>query len=166
MKKLLLFSVLVILCPFALAGCGSGGSDRTVATGDTVSVHYTGTLQDGAVFDSSIGKTPLTFTVGSGQVITGFDNAVIGMKVGEKKTVTLPPEEAYGQYNPNLIIILDRSKFQDNIAIGMQVTLTDTSGQQILATITEIGPSSVTLDANSKLAGKTLIFEIEIVSIS
>ncbi len=165
MKKMLLFGALVALVLLTFTGCG-GGSGRAVANGDTVAVHYTGSLEDGTVFDSSVGKAPLTFTVGAGQVITGFDKAVIGMKVGEKKTVTLPPEEAYGQHDPNQIIILDRNKFQGEISVGMQVTLTDNTGRQIIAVITAIGPSTVTLDANSKLAGKTLIFEIELVSIS
>ena len=165
MKKLLLFCVLVVLCPVFFTACG-GGSDRTIKNGDKVSVNYTGTLQNGTVFDTSVGKTPLTFTVGSGQVITGFNDAVIGMKVGETKKVTLPPAEAYGDYNPDYIITMDRSKFKDAIKVGDQIMLQNTSGQQIQATITAINQSTVTLDANSPLAGKTLTFEITIISIS
>jgi peptidylprolyl isomerase len=166
MKKLLLFVIPIFLCPLLLGGCGGG--ERVASDGDTVSVHYTGTLQDGTVFDTSRGKDPLTFTIGAGQMITGFDNAVRGMKVGEIKTVTLSPEEAYGQYRNDLIVELDRSQFPESmtLTIGQKVPLQNSSGQQFTAVIITINDSTVTLDANHELAGKTLTFEIELISIN
>ena len=168
MKYLLLITIPVILGLMLFTGCGGGNSDRAAQNGDNVTVNYTGSLQDGTVFDTSIGKTPLTFTIGAGQMITGFNDAVIGMKVGEKKTVTLPPEQAYGYYRNDLIITIDRSKFSSvaNLAVGQQVQLQNSSGQTFVAKIIEIGSSTVTVDANPELAGKTLTFEIELVSIN
>ena len=165
MKYLLLFSIPIILSLLFLAGCGGG--ERVASEGDTVSVHYTGTLEDSTVFDSSRDGNPLSFTIGAGQMITGFDNAVRGMKVGETKTVTLSPEEAYGQYRDDLIVELDRSQFPESmtLTIGQKVPLQNSAGQQFTAVIIAIGTSTVTLDANHELAGKTLIFEIELMSI-
>ena len=171
MKKLLLFSIFIITGSLLLAGCGGGGGggdERTATVGDTVSVHYTGTLEDGTQFDSSRGKDPLTFTIGAGQMIAGFDNAVRGMKVGEIKTVTLPPEEAYGEHRSDLVVVLSRDQFPQEmtLTIGQRVPMQSSSGQQFMATIIEIGTSTVTIDANHELAGKSLIFEIELVSIA
>jgi peptidylprolyl isomerase len=166
MKILLLVCVPVMLSALLFTGCSSG--ERVAKAGDTVSVHYTGTLQDSTVFDTSLGKEPLSFTIGAGQMITGFENAVIGMKVGEKKTVTLPPEQAYGAYRNDLIITMERSKFPGSmtLTIGQKVQLQNSYGQTFNATIVNINAATVTLDANHELAGKTLIFEIELVSIS
>ena len=170
MKKLLLFSALVVLSSLAFTGCGGGGSssNQVAKEGDKVSVHYTGTLEDGTQFDSSVGKTPLTFTIGAGQMIAGFDNAVRGMKVGETKTVTLTPEEAYGQHRSDLVAVLSRDQFPEGmtLTIGQRVPMQDSAGQQFMVTIIEIGPGTVTIDANHELAGKTLVFEIELVSIA
>lgn len=166
MKVLFLFSIIVLSGLLIFTGCG--GNEQVIKNGDKISVNYTGTLQDGTVFDTSIGKTPLTFTVGSGQMITGFDKAVVGMKVGEKKTVTLPPAEAYGERRDDLIITLGRDKFSSipNLSVGQKVQMHNSSGQTFTATIIEIAASTVTIDANPELAGKTLIFEITIVSIN
>ncbi len=104
---------------------------QTVAVGDTVEVYYTGRFMNGTVFDSNVGKRTLNFTVGSGQMISGFDKAVVGMKVGENKTVTLPPSEAYGNTNPNLIITVPLSQFNNqSVKAGMVVTGTSQAGQQ------------------------------------
>jgi peptidylprolyl isomerase len=166
MKYLLLISIPVILSLLLLAGCSGG--ERVAEVGDNVSVHYTGSLEDGTVFDTSHGGDPLTFTIGSGQMITGFDNAVRGMKVGETKTVTLTPDQAYGQYRQDLIITLDLDTFPEGmtLTIGQKVPLQNNLGQTFYATIIEIGDTTVTLDANHELAGKTLIFEIELISIN
>jgi peptidylprolyl isomerase len=169
MKKFTLIYILIIICTLLLAGCGGGGSDQAAKEGDTVSVHYIGTLEDGTQFDSSYERgEPLTFTLGAGQMIPGFENAVLGMKVGETKTVTLPPEEAYGEYRTDLIITLDRDQFPEDmeLTIGKRIPLQNSAGQQFMATIIEIGTSTVTVDANHELSGKTLIFEIELISIT
>jgi peptidylprolyl isomerase len=165
MKKLLLISISVILALLLLTGCSG---ERVAEDGDNVSVHYTGSLEDGTIFDSSVGKNPLTFTIGAGKVITGFEDAVRGMKVGEVKTVTLTPDQAYGEINPDLIFTLEISKFPEDVVIelGAKIQIQDNSGQVYIATIIGIGLTTVTLDANHELAGKTLIFEIELVSIN
>jgi peptidylprolyl isomerase len=166
MKYLLFISLPIILCLLLLAGC-SGSGERVVKDGDTVSVHYTGSLQDGTIFDSSRGRDPLTFTVGAGQMITGFDNAVRGMKVNEVKTVTLPPEQAYGPRRSDLIITMAHDKFPKDmtLTVGQKVSLQNNLGQQLTATVIEIKDTEVVLDANHELAGKTLIFEIELIKI-
>jgi peptidylprolyl isomerase len=166
MKTLFLLSIIVLSGLLIFTGCG--GNEQVVKNGDNISVNYTGSLQDGTVFDTSIGKTPLTFTVGAGQMISGFDKAVVGMKVGEKKTVTLAPEEAYGEHRADLVLTLGRDKFSSipNLSIGLKVQMHNSSGQAFTATIVAIDASTVTIDANPELAGKTLIFEIEIVSIN
>jgi peptidylprolyl isomerase len=167
MKTFLLFITLIITASLLLIGCG--GSDQLAKDGDTVALHYTGTLEDGTQFDSSYDRgEPLTFTIGDGQMIAGFDNGVRGMKVGEIKTVTIPPEEAYGTYNPDLIVVLSRDQFpaEMTLAVGQRVQMQNNLGQQFVVTIVEITSSTVTVDANHELAGKTLIFEIELVSIT
>ncbi len=110
----------------------------------------------------------MTFTIGDGKMIAGFDNAVRGMKVGEIKTVTLPPEEAYGPYRPELVVTLSRDQFPEGmtVSIGQQVPMQNELGQQFIATVIELGQDTATVDANHPLAGKTLIFEIELVSIT
>ena len=94
----------LVWCSLVLAACGSGGEARVAQSGDTVSVHYTGTLDDGTQFDSSVGGDPLTFTIGSGQLIAGFDTAVLGMEIGESRTVRLAPEEAYGEHSAERVL--------------------------------------------------------------
>jgi peptidylprolyl isomerase len=136
---------------------------QTVKVGDKVKVNYTGRLQNGKIFDTSIGKTPLSFTVGAGQMIKGFDAAVIGMKVGESKTVTLPPEEAYGPIDQNKIIVFDKSNFQDfnDLFVGNVVSAGSYSG-----TIIRKSDTNAVIDFNHKLAGQTLVFDINMVSIN
>lgn len=135
----------------------------TVKKGDHVSVHYTGTLEDGTVFDSSKkhGQT-LDFEVGSGQLIKGFDQALIGMKKGETKEVTLKPEEAYGEHRKELVqqVPKEAAKNIPSPKEGMIVGLTGPQGEQLQATITEVGEETITFDLNPMLAGKTLTFEI------
>lgn len=151
-----------IAIPFS--GCSN---NRLAAEGDTVLVHYTGTLEDGTVFDSSLGGDPLEFTLGAGSVIPGFENAVYGMKKGQSKTFTIPAEEAYGPRDEALIMVIDRDKLPAglNLSIGSQMTVTLTNGNQTTAIITEITETTVTLDANFFLAGKDLTFEITLVDI-
>ena len=129
--------------------------------GDNVSVHYTGTLDDGEQFDSSIGRNPLSFTVGAGQMIAGFDAAVLGMALGEKKIIRLEPVEAYGETDQDLIIDFPIAQLPSGAGVDGQVTFTNgTTGR-----ITNVGENTFTVDANHRLAGLALTFEIELVSI-
>ncbi len=140
---------------------------QQVKNGDTVRVHYTGKLTTGELFDSSEGREPLEFEVGAGMMIKGFDAAVIGMALGDKKTVNIVPEEAYGERNDQMIIDFPRSNFPDDMTpeIGMQLMMNNNAGQQFPVTIVDVREDVVVLDANHQLAGKELVFDIEIVGI-
>jgi len=144
-------------------------SNRTVAkSGDTVGVYYTGTLDNGTVFDSNANTTPLEFTLGSGQMIPGFDEAVTGMAVGEEKTVTLPFEKAYGPYYPDLVVTVNRTANMTitNPYIGQRLTLTNPStGATNTVTVVNITPKTITVDANYFLAGQNLTFTIKLASV-
>ncbi|MBU0481140.1 MAG: peptidylprolyl isomerase [Proteobacteria bacterium] len=136
--------------------------------GDTVKIHYTGTLQDGTIFDSSAGREPLEFILGSGQVIPGFDEAVSNMKKGESKTVTIPSEKAYGPRNEELVMTapIDQVPPDLNPEVGQQLQLGGPEGQVIVVEVIEINDQHIKLDANPPLAGKDLTFEIELVEIN
>ncbi len=140
---------------------------RTVKEGDSVSVHYTGRLETGEIFDSSQGRSPLAFTVGSGQLIKGFDHAVMGMAVGEKKTVTLLPADAYGDRKDDLFVDLRKKHIPEgmDLEVGMVVELSDGGQNVVPAFVQEIHDEFVRMDLNHYLAGKVLVFDIEIVSI-
>lgn len=136
--------------------------------GDTVQVHYTGSLGDGSVFDSSEGGSPLSFSVGSGQVIPGFDKAVMGMVIGEKKTFTIPADEAYGEHDPRMVQDVPRTELPPEmpLEIGMQLSASSPDGRELRLVITEISEETVRLDANHPLAGEDLTFAIELVAIN
>jgi peptidylprolyl isomerase len=136
--------------------------------GDRVKVHYTGKLEDESVFDSSGNRQPLEFTIGSGQVIPGFDKGVLGMKVGEKKTITVAPEEAYGPVREEMIRAVERSRLPKNVffAVGERVRIPRADGSILNATVKAMDENTVTLDANHPFAGKTLLFDLELVSIA
>jgi peptidylprolyl isomerase len=138
-----------------------------VRKGDSVKVHYTGRLDDGTVFDSSAGKAPLEFTVGSGQVIAGFDEAVMGMVAGQSKTVLIPVDKAYGVRNEQMVITtpLEHVPPDLNPELGMRLEMGGANGELIRVVVTEITDSHITLDANPPLAGKELTFDIELVEI-
>lgn len=138
-----------------------------VKSGDKVKVHYHGKLTTGETFDSSAGREPLEFEVGSGSVIKGFDEGVTGMSVGEKKTINIPFDEAYGPVNPEMIIDMPKERFpaEMELEVGMPLMMSDGQGHQFQVTITEIKEVSVMLDANHPLAGKDLIFDLELVEI-
>lgn len=135
--------------------------------GDTVAVHYKGTLSDGTVFDSSEGDQPLEFTIGAHEVIDGFENAVTGMNVGDKKTADIPAEDAYGHREDDLVFHVPRSSMQAgiDIEIGDFVRVTLPDGQTAPMQVVGLDAEAVTLDANHPLAGKTLTFELELVKI-
>lgn len=135
--------------------------------GDTVKVHYTGKLEDGTVFDSSENREPLQFTIGEGQIIPGFEDAVIGMSEGESKTTRVPSDAAYGPHREEMVVEVDRGQFPPNLSpeVGQQLQIRQPDGQAIIVTITEISPTSATLDANHPLAGKDLTFDIELVQV-
>lgn len=136
-------------------------------TGDTVKVHYTGTLEDGTQFDSSIGQEPLEFELGAAGIITGFSSAVEGMTVGESKTVTIVSQEAYGPRNPEMIQEIPRSNIPDDIEIQIGVALSAQSpdGQVLHFQVTAFDDDNVTLDGNHPLADKDLTFQLELVEI-
>ena len=167
MKKIGYWLLAVMIVPVLVLSAGCGGSAVGAKKGDTVKVDYTGTLKDGTQFDSSIGREPLQFTVGAGQMIAGFDAAVVGMKVGEKKTVTIPAAQAYGERDTKLVFDVQRSQLPANInpQVGMKLQMTQNSGQVVVVTITEVNESAVKMDANHELAGKDLTFEITMVEI-
>lgn len=131
--------------------------------GDTVRVHYTGRLESGEIFDSSEGGEPLEFELGSGQVIAGFDETVAGMNVGDEKTITIEPANAYGERIDALVGKVERSQMnmEGEPQVGMELALDLPDGQQIPIIITEVTPDTVTFDANHPLAGRKLIFDIK-----
>jgi len=136
-------------------------------SGDTVHFHYTGTLNDGSVFDSSEGRDPLSFTVGAGQIIPGLDSAIEGMAVGEQKTVTIASDEAYGPYQPEARQAVPREQIPENIPLdpGTMLQMQTPDGQAVPVMIAEADDSTVVLDANHPLAGKDLTFEVALVAI-
>jgi peptidylprolyl isomerase len=138
-----------------------------VKTGDTVSIHYTGTLADGQTFDSSEGREPLEFAVGAGQIIPGLDQAIAGMSVGEKKVVEVPADQAYGQADPNARQAVPRAEIPADIPLepGTQLQMQAPNGQVVPVMVAEVTETEVTLDANHPLAGKDLTFAIELVEI-
>lgn len=136
--------------------------------GDAVQVHYTGKLEDGSVFDSSANREPLGFTLGDGNMIKGFDTAVDGMTLGDKVTVTIPATEAYGERRDDMIIEVPIEQVPADIKpeIGMQLTLQGGNGQPMPVVVTDLDEKKITLDANHQLAGKDLIFDIELVKVN
>jgi FKBP-type peptidyl-prolyl cis-trans isomerase 2 len=135
--------------------------------GDKVKVHYHGKLRSGETFDSSQGREPLEFTLGSGQVIKGFDEGVTGMQVGDKKTVEIPVQDAYGAKNEDMLIEFPKNQFPPDLnpEVGMQLMMNNGEGQQFPVNIVEVKEDSVVLDANHPLAGQDLIFDLELVEI-
>ncbi len=138
-----------------------------VQTGNQVKVHYTGRLDSGQVFDSSADREPLEFTLGQGQLIPGFEAAVTGMQVGDKKTVTIPAEDAYGPRQDDLLFSVERSQLPDTIQpeVGQQLQVNQ-EGQTAVVTISELTDTTMTLDANHPLAGENLTFDLEVVEVA
>ena len=156
---------MILLVVMLVTGCG--GAIQQAKTGDTVKVHYTGRLQDSTVFDTSVGGEPLEFTLGQGQIIPGFEQAVIGMRVGESKTVTIPVDQAYGPRRDDMILKVERAELPENLEpeIGMQLQMNQGDGGIMIVTITDVSETTITIDANHPLAGQDLTFDIELVEI-
>ena len=140
---------------------------QQVKSGDKVKVHYHGKLQNGETFDSSQGRDPLEFTVGGGQVIKGFDQGVMGMQVGDKRTVEIEVTDAYGEKNEEMVIEFPKTQFPPDMKpeVGMQLMMNNGEGQSFPVLVKEVKEESVLLDANHPLAGENLIFDIELVEI-
>ena len=141
----------------------------TAKKGDTVQVHYKGTFTDGVQFDSSEGREPLEFQLGAGMVIQGFDDAVTGMGIGEKKQVLLPAAEAYGEADPGLVFTFPRADLPQDMEIQLGDLLnmhSDGNGQEVQVVVTELTDETITVDANHEMSGKDLVFDLELVAIS
>ena len=138
-----------------------------VKEGDVVRVHYTGKLTNGEQFDSSIGREPLEFTVGAGMMIKGFDAAMPGMNVGDRKTINIAPEDGYGEKSEEAIIEFPKENVPDDMKLepGMALTLSNQAGQPVPVTVVEVKDNVIVLDANHFLAGQELVFDIELVEI-
>ncbi len=135
--------------------------------GDTVRVHYTGKLADGTVFDTSRERHPLKFTIGSGQVIAGFEQALIGMNPGDSKTTHIPPDQAYGEHRADLVITFSRNQLPQGMdpQVGQRLELTQENDQTVLTTIVGVTDTELRLDANHPLAGKELTFDLQLAAI-
>jgi len=140
---------------------------KVAKKGDRVKVHYTGRFESGQVFDSSIGRDPIEFELGAGMIIRGFETAVISMKPGEKKTVTVLPEDGYGNYDENLLLEMPKDKIPGNInpEVGIELQLVNKQGNALPVVVEEILEKTIKLDANHPLAGKVLVFDLELLEI-
>lgn len=138
-----------------------------VKSGDTVAVHYTGTLSDGTVFDSSREREPIEVVLGQGRVIPGFEKAIVGMTAGELKTAQIPAAEAYGEHRPEMVVEFGRDKVppESDAAVGQEFQVQTSAGQMLVARVVKTSEDAVTLDANHPLAGKDLTFDIELVEV-
>ncbi|MFB6247669.1 MAG: peptidylprolyl isomerase [Salinibacter sp.] len=136
--------------------------------GDEVQVHYTGKLEDGTVFDTSEDGEPLSFTIGENRVIPGFEEAVTGMEPGDSKTTEVEPEEAYGEHRDDMVMEMERDQIPQDVdpEVGQQLQLRLENGQTVPVLITALGEDSVTIDANHPLAGRKLLFDIELLDVS
>ena len=164
-KASVLFLVSLLLGAVLLT---NGCSGEVAKDGDTVKIHYTGTLEDGTTFDTSEGREPLEFTLGEGRVIPGFEKAVYGLQVGQSKTVTIPVEEAYGPHRDDLVLVIEREQLSAGVdpKVGQELQIQTTDGRTVIVPVTEISEDTITVDANHPLAGKDLTFEIELVEIN
>ena len=136
-----------------------------IQNGSTVDVHYTGRLTDGEVFDSSEGKEPLSFTVGTGQIIPGFEGALIGKAIGDKVTVNIPPAEAYGEIREDLYVKVPNEQLPGPVEVGMSLQAQAENGMPINVLVKEVNEDHCVIDGNHPFAGKELIFDIEVVSV-
>ena len=162
------FAVLLTAC--SGSDTASPTPTRTGAqTGDVVTVQYTGKLEDGTVFNTTVGKEPLKFVIGDGQMIAGFEAAVIGMKPGESKTVTIAPDQAYGAYDDEMVMMINRAELEADLEKepkkGQKLVVRDPEGHEVTVTVIDITDTTVTLDFNPPLAGKYVTFDIKLLQV-
>jgi len=136
-----------------------------IEKGNVVAVHYTGKLTDGNVFDSSQGREPLKFQVGSGQIIPGFENAILGKNVGDKVTINITPEQAYGDLREDLVVKVGKDQLPGEVQVGQSLSAQADNGQEVNVVVKEINEDHVVIDGNHPLAGQELVFDIEVVDI-
>jgi peptidylprolyl isomerase len=161
-QKVIVIGATAAMLLVSAAGCAPPIAEN----GDTVRVSYVGELPDGTVFDSSEGREPLQFTIGAGQVIAGFENAIVGMQPGESKTFTIPPEEGYGPYREDLVFHLPPSDFPPEMELHPGAVVTLSGGNVTMrGLITEVSETDVVVDANQPLAGETLVFHVELIEV-
>ena len=167
-KNIYALLVLTLLSGTVLLTNGCNGDPATANDGNTVKVHYTGTLEDGTTFDTSVGSEPLEFTLGEGKMIPGFEEAVKGMQVGQSKTVTIPAEEAYGSHRDDLVLTIKRDQLPEGLdpEVNQQLQMQQTDGRTTVVIVTDVSEETITVDANHRLAGKDLTFELELVEIN
>lgn len=141
---------------------------QSAKAGDKLSIHYTGRLENGTIFDKSEGRGPLEFTVGSGEIIPGLDEGVVGMEIGETREVTIPPEAAYGPHDGTQVQSVPREAIPDDIptTVGTQLNVQTRDGQQLTVTVSGESEDHIELDANHPLAGKTLTFDVTLLEIA
>jgi len=161
------YSHIILLGVFLLGAILISGCTAHAKNGDIVEVHYTGTLEDDTVFDTSEGREPLKFTLGAGQMISGFEQAVLGMKIGESKTVTIPADDAYGPHSDDLVQVVNREELSPDLDPydGQQLQGPGPGSGISIGTVTNVTDTTITIDFNHHLAGKDLTFEIELMSI-
>jgi peptidylprolyl isomerase len=165
--RFILICILTAACLFSavmLSACGS----VVAKEGDTVQVDYTLSFSDGTVYQTTVGKKPIEFVIGKGSMLADFEEAVIGMKVGDSKTITIPVANAYGEYREDLIITIKRSQIQggENIEVGDYLSVTDGSGRTSQVKVVAVSDTNVTIDANHPLVGRNLTFKIDLLEIN
>jgi peptidylprolyl isomerase len=135
--------------------------------GDTVKVHYTGKLKDGTIFDTSTNRHPMQFTIGDGQIIPGFEQAVVGMRPGQLKTVQVPTDKAYGPHREDMVVTVDHDQFPESLEpeVGQTLEITGSDGLKAVATVADVSKDTVTLDINHPLAGEELVFDIQLIEV-
>jgi len=164
-NKCAILLVIVLSGILLVTGCTGKEGLAMAKDGNTVKVHYTGKLDDGTIFDTSVEREPLEFTIGASQMIPGFEGAVMGMQVGQVKTVTIPAEEAYGPHNEDMVLLVELDKLPEDLnpAVGQRLQIQQEDGNTAVVVVTDVSDTMITLDANHPLAGKSLTFEIELV---
>jgi peptidylprolyl isomerase len=162
------FVLIAILSTVALLAGGCNGDSAVAKDGDIVKVHYTGTLEDGTVFDTSVDSDPLEFTLGEGSMLQGFEQAVRGLRVGQSRTVTIPVDEAYGPYDEELLLVFSREELPDGLEpeVGQELQLQTMDGSIFIVPVVDVSEETITVDANHPLAGQDLTFEVELVGIN